>query len=460
MGILGFLLYISATYVFMFILFSSVLYGTGIGTVYINVALKMVGMTRGGAAKAAVIASSLFGTISGASVSNVLATGTFTIPMMKKAGYRPSFAAAVEAIASTGGQLVPPIMGAAAFIMAEVLNVNYLYIIIAAMIPAFLYYASIFITIDLIAQRDNLRGLRVEIPWKEIFKNLYLFSPLAVLIYRLITTMSPLGAVIDSLLFTFVLLFFKILVVDRRPRDLKLILDSFSDAAKNATVVACILGGVGMVVGIIGLTGLGQKLTSAIISLSQGNIIALTVLTMVLAILLGMGMPTTAAYVLTASIAAPILIHMGFDKIATHLFVFYFAMLSAVTPPVAVASYAAASLAGSKIEETGFTAFKLAVVAYTIPFLMLMYGELTHPSPFSLITIFFAILGFLSLPIAVVGYYGTKVNIFYRAIFVIITVLLLQPLFILKIFGGGLLGFLLIFLRRTSRRVLESNNSG
>lgn len=183
-------------------------------------------------------------------------------------------------------------------------------------------------------------------------------------------------------------LFFKILVIDKKPRNLKLILDSFSDAAKNATVVACILAGVGMVVGIIGLTGLGQKLTSVIISLSHGNIVVLTVLTMILAILLGMGMPTTAAYVLTASIAAPILIHAGFDKIATHLFVFYFAMLSAVTPPVAVASYAAASLAGSKIEETGFTAFKLATVSYVIPFLMLIYKELTQPSLNSLFTVF------------------------------------------------------------------------
>ena len=459
-GILGFLLYISATYVFMFILFSSILYGTGIGSVYINVALRAVGARRGGAAKAAIIASSLFGTISGASVSNVLATGTFTIPMMKKAGYKPSFAAAVEAIASTGGQLVPPIMGAAAFIMAEVLNVNYLYIITAAVIPAFLYYASIFITVDLIAQRDGLKGFEVEISWRNILKNSYLFLPLVVLIYRLVTTFSPLGAVIDSLIFTFVLIFFKILVIDKKPKDIKLILDSFSDAAKNATVVACILAGVGMVVGIIGLTGLGQKLTSVIINISQGNIAVLTVLTMILAILLGMGMPTTAAYVLTASIAAPILIHTGFDKIATHLFVFYFAMLSAVTPPVAVASYAAASLAGSKIEETGFTAFKLAIVSYVIPFLMLVYRELTHPSINSLLTVFFTLFGFVSLSIAVVGYFRKKLSVGYRILFVFLAILLLQQELLFRFLGLVILMPTLLYIsRKISYKVSQNGNS-
>ena len=447
-GILGFLTYISSTFVYLFILFSALLYGTGVGKFYIDLALASVGRTRGGGAKAAIIASSLFGTISGASVSNVLATGTFTIPLMKKLGYKPALAGAVEAIASTGGQLMPPIMGAAAFIIAEVLGVDYLYVCIAAAVPAILYYAALFVTVDLIAQKEGLVGVKLShFGWKSVVKNSYLLIPLIVLIYRLVTIKAPLRAILDSIMVTFALIVIKTLIIERKPRNLKLILDSLRDGSVNATSVACILSGIGIVIGVITMTGLGLKITSGIIYASQGNVVLILLLTMVTCLLLGMGMPTTAAYILTASIAAPLLIGLGFDKLAAHLFIFYFAILSAVTPPVAVAAYAASALAGSSIYETGSLAFKLGLAAYIIPYIFLTYNDLIHPSIQTIIHFALTLLALASLSIAVTGYLKGKLNVLWRTIFAILTLIMLTPQPILNI--AGIVVFTILIIGRT-----------
>lgn len=444
-GILGFLTYISSTFVYLFILFSALLYGTGIGKFYIDLALASVGRTRGGGAKAAIIASSLFGTISGASVSNVLATGTFTIPLMKKLKYKPALAGAVEAIASTGGQLMPPIMGAAAFIIAEVLGVDYLYVCIAAAIPAILYYIALFVTVDLIAQRDGLVGVKLSsFSLRNIVKNSYLLIPLIVLIYRLIAIKAPLRAILDSIMVTIALIIIKTIIIERKPRNLKLIFDSLRNGSVNAATVACILAGIGIVVGVITMTGLGLKITSGIIYVSQGNIALVLILTMGTCLLLGMGMPTTAAYILTASIAAPLLIELGFNKLAVHLFIFYFAILSAITPPVAVAAYAASALAGSNIYETGLLAFKLGLAAYIIPYIFLTYNDLIHPSIQTIIYFTLTLLALTSLSIAITGYLGGKLSILWRILFITLTPIILMPQPILSIAGIVVLAILIM----------------
>jgi len=444
-GILGFLTYISSTFVYLFILFSALLYGTGVGRFYIDLALASVGRTRGGGAKAAIIASSLFGTISGASVSNVLATGTFTIPLMKKLGYKPALAGAVEAIASTGGQLMPPIMGAAAFIIAEVLGVDYLYVCIAAAVPAILYYIALFVTVDLIAQKDGLVGVKLSsFGWKSIVKNSYLLIPLIVLIYRLVAIKAPLRAILDSIMVTIALIIIKTVIIERKPRNLKLIFDSLRDGSVNATTVACILAGIGIVVGVITMTGLGLKITSGIIYASQGNIALILILTMATCLLLGMGMPTTAAYILTASIAAPLLIGLGFSKLAVHLFIFYFAILSAITPPVAVAAYAASALAGSNIYETGLLAFKLGLAAYIIPYIFLTYNDLIHPSIQTIVYFTLTLLALTSLSIAVTGYLKGKLSVPWRIAFVALTPIILMPQPMLSIAGTIIFAVLVV----------------
>ncbi|RLG75859.1 MAG: hypothetical protein DRO23_02730 [Thermoprotei archaeon] len=444
-GILGFLTYISSTFVYLFILFSALLYGTGIGRFYIDLALASVGRTRGGGAKAAIIASSLFGTISGASVSNVLATGTFTIPLMKKLGYKPALAGAVEAIASTGGQLMPPIMGAAAFIIAEVLGVDYLYVCFAAAVPAILYYIALFVTVDLIAQKDGLAGVKLgSFGWRSIVKSSYLLIPLIVLIYRLVAIKAPLRAILDSIMVTIALIVIKTLIIERKPRNLKLIFDSLRDGSVNATTVACILAGIGIVVGVITMTGLGLKITSGIIYASQGNIALILILTMATCLLLGMGMPTTAAYILTASIAAPLLIGLGFSKLAVHLFIFYFAILSAITPPVAVAAYAASALAGSNIYETGLLAFKLGLAAYIIPYIFLTYNDLIHPSIQTIVYFTLTLLALTSLSIAVTGYLKGKLSVPWRIAFVALTPIILMPQPMLSIAGTIIFAVLVV----------------
>ncbi|MFH1758854.1 MAG: TRAP transporter fused permease subunit, partial [Pseudomonadota bacterium] len=382
-GIYGLVLGVSATFIYLFVLFGSFLKVSGGGQLFIDLAYSLFGKVRGGPAKVAVVASGLFGTVSGSAAANVVGTGIFTIPLMKSIGYRPHFAGAVEAVASAGGQLMPPIMGAAAFIMSEILQISYIKICLHALLPALLYYFCAFIMVDLEAAKTGLKGVPPgELPRaRQILRERgLLLLPIPVLIYFLaVEQVTPMKAAFWAIITTFGLIAAHHVLNLRRemqtqsisPRGflqagVSLIRETsgaMEDAAKGTLIVATACATAGIVIGVTNLTGLGLKLSGILIDLSHGYLLALLVLTMIASIILGMGLPTTACYILLAVLAAPALIKMGVMPIAAHLFVFYFGIISAITPPVAGAAYAAAPIAGVGPMKIGFTACRLGIAA-------------------------------------------------------------------------------------------------
>ncbi len=364
---------VSATYVFLFIAFGAFLQVSGAGQVFTDLAQAIAGSTRGGPAKVAIFASALFGSISGSAVANVVTTGAFTIPLMKSIGYRPHFAAAVEAVASTGGQIMPPIMGAGAFIMAEMVGVPYVDIIVAAAIPALLYYFALFWMIDFEAVKYNLRGIpRNQLPdfWAVTKSQGYLLLPLVVLIYYLvIEQVSPIRAALISIV--------SILIISSVKRASRMgiskILDALNNSSTGMIEVASTCATAGIVIGVMGLTGLGVKFVTALVALSGGNLAVALFLTMIVSMLLGMGVPTTPAYVIVATTAAPALVKLGVPPLAAHLFVFYFACISAITPPVALAAFAGAAIAKANMWKVGLTAVKIGFAGFIVPY-MFVYG--------------------------------------------------------------------------------------
>ncbi len=374
-GIFGIPLGASATYIVIFIVFGSFLEVTKIGNFIIDFALAMVGRARGGPAKAAVVASGLFGTISGASVANVYGTGTFTIPLMKRVGYKPHFAGAVEAAASTGGQLMPPVMGSAAFIIAETLSIPYLQICVAAIIPSILYFYSIGLATHLEAIKNNLPGVNIEevrAIRKTILRRLYLFLPLLILIFLLVAGFSPHYSALWALGSTVLISFIR-----RESRlDYSLFIEAMANGAKNAAMIAVATGCAGIIVGVITYTGLGFKFMMIVLGLAKGHLFLALFLVMIASIILGMGVPTTPAYIIVAVIAAPSLIELKVPPLVAHMYVFVFAMLSAITPPVAVAGYAGANIAGADTMKTSFTAWRLALIGFVIPYMFAYSPEL------------------------------------------------------------------------------------
>jgi TRAP transporter 4TM/12TM fusion protein len=372
-GIFTIPLGVSATYVFLFILFGSFLSVSGAGMTFTNLAKALAGWARGGPAKIAVIASSLFGTISGSAVANVMVDGWMTIPMMKSVGYRPQMAGAVEAVASTGGQIMPPVMGAGAFIMAEVLGVPYTKIILAAAIPAILYYFALYWMIDFEALRYNLKGIpRAELPKvREVLSQQgHLLVPIVVLLYSLIVLeTSPIRAALWSSLSIFICSFI------RRATRMggRKILESLEGGPKGVLEVAATCACAGIIIGVMALTGLGMRISNMLIALSGGFLPLALFLTMIVSFVLGMGLPTTASYVIAASTIAPALTQMGVPPLAAHMFIFYFACLSAITPPVALAAFAAAGIAQTGLWGVGLCAVKIAAAGYVIPY-MFIYG--------------------------------------------------------------------------------------
>lgn len=369
-GILGIPLQVATGIVLIFILFGQTITVVGVSKLFNDVSFSLMGGFRGGPAKVSIVGSSLFGMISGSAVANVATVGVFTIPLMTKSGYQPYFAGAISAVSGTGGQIIPPIMGAAAFMMATFLGIPYSQVVIAAIIPAILYYLAVFIQVDLRAARDNLSGIpHSKLPrLLNVMKENWLYSiPFAVLIYTLFVAwmqeeIAGLYAILSALLLGFIL--FK-----KTGMTLKKLLLIFRDCGKGMLEVGIASAGAGIIIGALTITGLAFSFSGILINAARGNIFLLLVLSAVISSILGMGMTVTAAYLLTVAIAAPALTEMGVQPLLAHFFVFYFAVLSFLTPPVCLAAYAAASIAGASMMKTAFQSMKLGIAAYIVPFI-------------------------------------------------------------------------------------------
>jgi TRAP transporter 4TM/12TM fusion protein len=428
-GIFGLPLQVGAGIVLVFILFGEALHAVGGAAFLSDFALAAMGRFRGGQAKIAIVSSSLFGNISGSAVANVVVDGAFTIPMMKKAGYPSPVAAAVEAVASTGGQIMPPVMGAAAFLIAEYLGLPYAEVALAALVPAILYYVALFIQVDLLAARNGIHGLpAVELP-------------------RLLPVMKRSAGFLVPLVVLIMFMFF----LNRRPEEAGLLaalsalvvgwltpgvrigprqlLNMLLSTGRGLLEIAAITGLAGVVIGVLQLSGLGFTLTFTLLNLGQSNAVLLLMLTAIVSIILGMGMPTTAVYVLLAVLVAPGLAKLGILPIAAHLFIFYFGMLSMVTPPVCIASYAAATIAKTDPIRTGWEAMRLCSIAYIIPFLFVFSPSLLlHGSWYIvLLSVATAIIGAILLGVGIVGYSFQPIGLVKRALFILSATALLIP---------------------------------
>jgi TRAP transporter 4TM/12TM fusion protein len=408
-GIYGTALGVSASFIFLFVTMGAILTHMGTGEFLIDFAIAAFGKQRGGPAKAAVVSSALFGLISGSSVANIATTGTFTIPLMKKTGYKAYFAGSVEAAASIGGQIMPPVMGAAAFIIAQNLGQPYLMVCAAAAFPAMLYFTGIFFSVHQEAVRMGLRGLSPEeIPRiKDLLKRSYLIIPLVVIITMMVMGFSPAYAGLVSIISAIVLSWVK---KETRFTPKKLFY-AFSDGAKNALEVLIACAAVGFIVGSFTLSGMGLKLASLVIELGNGNLFITLVFTAIASLVLGMGVPTTANYVMMAMITAPALVVVGVMPMAAHLFCFYYGIISDLTPPVALGSLAGAGIAGAEFWPTAFNGSKLAVAAYVAPFLFVYHPVLLiGQQPFEIVHLYYLAFAFISIMILSSGLYGFVIS--------------------------------------------------
>ncbi|MBM3626891.1 MAG: TRAP transporter permease [Alphaproteobacteria bacterium] len=381
-GIFGSTLQVSAAYVMVFVVFGAFMEKTGTGQLFMDFALSLTGRQAGGPGKVAVVSSSLFGTISGSAVANVMVDGPITIPLMKRTGFRPAFAAGVEAVASTGGQIMPPVMGAAAFVMAEFLRTSYFQITLWALIPALLYYVACFGAVHFEAKRRGLVGLpRAECPrlGAVLRERGHLFIPVAIILFMMFTGWSsPLAALVATLACFPVAM---LRANTRAPLRAGMVLDALIEGAKGALSVAMACACAGIIIGIVALTGLGITFTQVVLQVAQSSLFIALVVTAMAGIVLGMGMPTTPAYIIMVSLLVPALIKLGAIEPAAHMFAFYFAILSAITPPVALAVFAAASLAKADLWEAGWAAVRIGAAGFIVPFMfvyepaMLMIGD-------------------------------------------------------------------------------------
>src|SRR6266545_81823 len=478
-GIWGIPVAVSATYVILFVIFGAFLEKSGTGQFFMDFAQALTGGSRGGPGKVSVVSSSLFGTISGSAVANVMVDGWLTIPLMKKTGFRPSFAAAVEATASTGGQIMPPVMGAAAFVMAEFLQISYLQVAVHALIPAILYYVALFFSIHFEALRTGLRGIpRSELPsLKEVtVKRGHLFLPVIIILvlmavgftatfaafwatlsvialywtrtegewnrYGIGSTIFMALAVILAIALGFagddvglagfaaaaaaVLLGW---IMPASRQDARRFVDALDDGARNTLNVAAACACAGIVIGVIALTGLGLRFTSLVLAVAGNSLLPALVLTMVAGIVLGMGMPTTPAYIVQAALLIPALIKLGVVPTAAHLFVLYFACLSAITPPVALAVYAAAGIGNAPLWQSGWEAVRVAAAGFIVPF-MFVYGPglllIGHPSDIAL-AIPTALAGSILLAAGLMGYLFKAATWWERGLLLVAAFMLIDP---------------------------------
>lgn len=412
-GIWGVPLGVSADFVYLFVLFGVVLDTAGGGALLIALANKVAGRTRGGPAKTAAVASAFMGSLSGSAVANVVTTGTFTIPLMKRAGFQPFFAGAIEAAASTGGQLMPPVMGAGAFILATWTNIPYLEVAAAAIIPAILYYAALLAAIHFRACAMGIEPVREASPEK-IGDKLHLLLPLAAIVLLLAMGRSPMRAAFWGVISALVMAFLR---PATRP-SLPELGEVMERGGRGAVQVAAACAAAGIVVGVASLTGIGLRMSELIVTVSGGNLLAALMLTAIGSIILGMGLPTTAAYVVLAALGAPALVQLGVPLLAAHLFIFYFGCISNVTPPVSLAAFAAAGISGSPALKTAMTAAILAGAGFLVPF-MFVYGPelLLIGTPVEIMLAFVTgLLGVIALASAGMGYARRPLRAWERAI--------------------------------------------
>lgn len=434
-GIYGQVAGISATYIFLFVLFGAFLESSGAGQFFIDLSTACVGKARGGSAKVATISSCLFGMVSGSAVANVMAIGPLTIPMMEKSGYSKRFAGAVISVAGTGGQFMPPIMGAAAFIISETIGVPYLNVALAAFIPGVLYYLAIIFIIDLRSIKMDMKGLDNVPDWKAVLKkDFYLSLPVLLLVYFLaIARWSPIKSGFWSIIAMFAV---SLLRKDTRmgPKKLYRALELGAYGALDVAIV-CALAGI--MIGMLSLTGLSLKFSNLLLMLSRGNLIVLLLLTMIAALILGMGMTTTSVYIILSVLVAPALIQMGISALAAHLFVFYFGILSAITPPVATASYAAASVAKDNPMKLGWEAWRIGLAGYILPFMFIFSSELLMQGSLLSITraVITSTIGIYALAVSLEGFYKKNLNIMLRVLLCFAALCLIYSGFITDIIG-------------------------
>jgi len=459
-GIFGIPLGVSSSFVFLFILFGAVLNKTGMGKFFIDISMALAGHTTGGPAKVAVIASGFMGSINGSSVANTVTTGSFTIPLMKSIGYDKNFAGAVEAAASTGGQILPPVMGAAAFVMSEFLEIPYIQIAAAAVIPAVIYYIAVMTMVHLEACKHGLSGLPKEkLPKaKEVLKEKgHLVLPIIGLVYLLVNGYTPLFAA-----FWAIVMSLAISMVKKDTRlNFKDLLAAFEDGARGALGVAAACACAGMVVGVVTLTGLGLKIASGLVALGGGNLLLTLFFTMIASILLGMGLPTTAKYIILSIMAAPALVQLGVLPLAAHLFILYFGVIADVTPPVAVAAYAGAGIAGGNTMKTGLNALRLAIAGFMIPYIFALDPGLLGLSGnwfHTIVLILTSLAGVLALGSAAGGYLLNRTKLFERILLVISAILLVTPNIVTDIPGVIILA-VVMYAQHLRQKRLQHNTS-
>lgn len=457
-GIYGVALGVSSTYIFLFILFGAFLGETGLSKLFTNISMALAGHKPGGPAKVSIIASGFLGMINGSAAANVVTTGAFTIPLMKKIGYKSYFAGAVEAVASTGGQIMPPVMGAAAFIMAEFLGVSYKTIMLSALIPAILYYVALWANVHLEALKLGLSGLAKEnLPkaGKELKENGHLLLPIVLLVYLICTDYTPAFAAFYSILSLIVLSSLR----KHTRMNLLSLFNSLEMGAKGALGVAIACAVVGIIVGVITITGLGLQLANMILTISGGLLVPTLFLTMVACVILGMGLPTSAAYIVAGTVAAPAMIKLGVLPITAHLFVLYFAVLSAITPPVALAAYAGAGISGAEPTKVGWTAARLGLAGFIVPFMFVFSpGLIFQASSFWVIIFNFATatIGVICLSGAIQGFMVRRANIAFRVVLFISAILLIHGSILTD--GIGIILLVLILAVQKAKKRQESEN--
>ncbi len=440
-GIFGVPLSVSAAYVLVFVLFGSFMERTGTGQLFMDFAMSLTGHTAGGPGKVSCVSSALFGTISGSAVANVMVDGPITIPLMKRSGFPPHFAAGVEAVASTGGQLMPPIMGAAAFVMAEFIGVSYGQVVIWAIIPSFLYYLACFSAVHFEAKRRGLVGVpRSQLPRLAtvLRERGHLFIPVLTILTVMYSGYSaPLSALAGTLAC------FPCAALRKSTRHyvtLPNLIEAMVDGARNALPVALACASAGIVIGVVTLSGLGIVFTQFVVHLSQNSLLLALIFTMVAGIVLGMGMPTTPAYIIMTALLVPAIIKFGVPVPAAHMFAFYFAILSAITPPVALAVYAAAGLAKSDLWITGWAAVRIAATSFIVPFMFVYEPALLSigPWPTVLWSAITASLGVMIFAAGFHGYFVTASAYWQSAALIVAGLLLIDPHFITDVIGAAI----------------------